>query len=329
MPKAMNSNNGDDLFGLAVAMLRAPNAHVRREAVTALHGLGGERAAELIISTLKDSDADVRFYAVAALGDMGYKGAVLPLVWTLQNDEGEVEGGSIRLYAAMSLGNLGDERAVAALVAALGDTDPETGHWARNALVQIGAASVLPLVGALKGNNGQAVWNAAAALGDLGDARAVEALIELLPDKTLQYEGMHAHDVRARAAASLGMIGEKRSVEPLIAAVLDEDEEWPVRSAAASALGQLRDPRAVEPLIQMLSLQDTGADWSAGWYAVTGPAGMRWHAAQALGQIGDASALPALQQMLEHDKGETGGGVPLSVAAAKAIALIKAANNRD
>jgi HEAT repeat protein len=319
------NDKSDDLFERAMVMLRDSDAAVRREAVATLHAHGGERAAELMLPTLRDTDTDVRLCAVGALGDLGYKGAVLPLIWTLQNDDGEVETGSIRLYAAMSLGKLGDARAIEALVAALGDADSEAGHWAGKALVQIGAASVVPLIRALKGDNGQAVWNAAAALGDFGDARAVEPLVGLLSDKTLDPEG--TRDVRARAAASLGMIGDKRAVESLIAALLDE--EWPVRHASASALGKLQDPRAVEPLIQMLSLQDTDADWAAGWHAVTGPANMRWSAAEALGQIGHARALPALQHMLEHDTGETGGGVPLKVAADRAITLIKAATKGD
>jgi hypothetical protein len=84
--------------------------------------------------------------------------------------------------------------------------------------------------------------NAAAALGKLGDTRAVEPLITVLGDKD--------RDVRRNAVAALGQLGDSRAVEPLITALRDEDRD--VRRNAATALGKLGDTRAVEPLIKAL-----------------------------------------------------------------------------
>ncbi|BCL79577.1 HEAT repeat domain-containing protein [Ktedonobacteria bacterium brp13] len=84
---------------------------------------------------------------------------------------------------------------------------------------------------------------AAMALGQFGDVRAVEPLIEALRDN---YSG-----IRERAVVALGQIGDVRAVEPLIA-LLSDNDGW-VRRQVAVALGQLRDVRAIKPLIALLS----------------------------------------------------------------------------
>jgi HEAT repeat protein len=108
---------------------------------------------------------------------------------------------------------------------------------------------------------------AAKALGRLGDARAVEPLIAALESR-----------LRPTAAEALGRIGDPRAVEPLIAAL--GDEAWEVRAAAAKALGRLGDARAVEPLIAALRKEST---WSS----------VRSSVVEALGGIG-APAVEAL-----------------------------------
>jgi len=85
---------------------------------------------------------------------------------------------------------------------------------------------------------------AATALGELGDARAVQPLIEALKDGD--------NSIATIAAKALGEIGSGEAVEPLIFAL--KDKRHTVRAQAATALGHLRDVRAVEPLI--MALQD-------------------------------------------------------------------------
>lgn len=87
-------------------------------------------------------------------------------------------------------------------------------------------------------------WQAARALGNVGDARAVEHLIQALKNRR----------IRNDAALSLGQIGDTRAVEPLIEALKDEYELF--RSNAARALGLIGDARAVEPLANILSDED-------------------------------------------------------------------------
>ena len=140
----------------------------------------------------------------------------------------------------------------------------------RYALPAVSAASVYfqytsckyPLIiQALSNDNSSTRRSAAAALGRLGDNRAVDPLIEALSDDD--------SDVRDAAVKALGRLGDKRAVDPLIKALSDKD--WHVRRSTAEALGRLGDKRAVDPLIKALA--GDGYD-------------VRNAAAKALGQLG-------------------------------------------
>ena len=117
--------------------------------------------------------------------------------------------------------------------------------------------------------------NAAIALGEIGDIRAVKPLIKALAE--LQY-GSHSIDYRARDA--LCKIG-KPSVDSLIIALgCDPDEK--VRYHAAKCLGKICDNSAVEPLINALLYDKSHS--------------VRYHAAEALGNIGDMRAFIPLKK---------------------------------
>lgn len=89
--------------------------------------------------------------------------------------------------------------------------------------------AVEPLIAALKDGDEGVRWCAAFALGEIKDSRAVEPLIAVLKDGNKQ--------VRINTMWSLGEIGDSRAVEPLIAALKDE-HAW-VRENAAKALKKL------------------------------------------------------------------------------------------
>jgi HEAT repeat protein len=88
--------------------------------------------------------------------------------------------------------------------------------------------------------------SAATALGDLGDERAVEPLIEALQDED--------NFVRKMAATACGKLHDRKAVEPLIEALADEDPF--VRERAAQALGKIGDSRAVDPLNHLIEILD-------------------------------------------------------------------------
>ncbi|MCG2795595.1 MAG: HEAT repeat domain-containing protein [Actinomycetia bacterium] len=161
-----------------------------------------------------------------------------------------------RKKAARALGEIGDPRAVEPLVRSMGikygwrvlpglDLMDYGGAYhtkeARDALVRIGEPAVEPLVPLLRDKESIVRDEAARALGEIGDPRAVEALIGALGDKDWH--------VRHTALKIFPKIG-KSAVEPLIWALEDKDKM--VRDLAAWALGKIGDPRAVEPLTRAL-----------------------------------------------------------------------------
>jgi len=112
-------------------------------------------------------------------------------------------------------------------------------------------------------------------LEQLGDSRAVPALVEALRDTS--------RDVRAEAVAALGQIGDSQVVPNLIKAL--EEKDWAVSQSAARALGRLGDVQAMPALIEALHNQDVR---------------VRQSAADALGQLGNTQAVPALIDILRH-----------------------------
>ena len=159
------------------------------------------------------------------------------------------------------------------LIHALRHKDPKIQYDAAEALGEIGdILAIEPLITALTHNELSGVrWKAAEALSKIG-APAVDALVGAL---------RHIDDdVRWKAAIALGEIGDQRAIGPLISLLCDEDRF--VKSRAAYALGLIGEP-AVEPLIFALR---------------EGDGNLRWGAAIALGKIRDLRAIDPLIRAL-------------------------------
>jgi HEAT repeat protein len=145
-------------------------------------------------------------------------------------------------------------------------------HLTRS-LARVNLSQVDEYIPQLKHQNDYVRQDAAAALGEIGDASAVPALIETLKDQ---------HDnVRRTAAEALEKIGDAFAVPALIEALTDEESS--VRLNATKALRKIEDGSAVHALIEVLNDRDEG---------------VRANAAAALGEIGDSSAVPALIEAL-------------------------------
>ena len=277
-----------------IAALWDEDWRAREAAARALGELGDARAVQPLIAALRSVHPEVRGVAADALGKLG-EAAVQPLIAALRNKDR-----SVCEAAARALGELGDARAVQPLIAALGSAYSKVRDAAADALdklgerpkddsqraqraiatrawhevVALGSAAVEPLIAALGGKESGA---AARALGELGDARAVQPLIAAL--------AYNDWNVRRGAANALGQLGGALAVEPLIAALGDQD--WGVREAAARALGKLGDARAVQPLIAALADQDST---------------VREAAARELGKLGDARAVqPLIAALADQD----------------------------
>ena len=133
-------------------------------------------------------------------------------------------------------------------------------------------------------------WKAALALGWLGDARAVEPLLQLLDVK----------GSRGAAAKALCQLGDSRAVEPLLK-IFGRGDWFDIE-----ALCQLRDARAVEPLLMLLCEEYPH---------------IRHEAAEALGQLGDQRTVDPLLSLLSNDENPW-------VCSAAAVALWRIAAKR-
>lgn len=221
----------------------------------ALGRIGDERAVESLLSVIKDENKwFVHNQVIEALGKIRDERAVEPLISVLRSGKSS--------HAADALVEIG-KPSVKQLVAILRDQNWEVRNESARALETIGWRP-------RRSVNGAAFWIAkqewdkcakigepaveflisdlenqlesdsvARVLGEIGDVRAVEPLIDALKDQTM----------RGTASTALVKIGAP-AVEPLIADLTD-DRRY-LRETVARILGEIGDNRAIEPLLTAL-----------------------------------------------------------------------------
>ncbi len=247
------------------AALADDDDSVRRVAVEALAKVGTAAVLESLVRALGDRHHDVRLAAVKGLGSVG-SGSIAPqLLAALEDSEW-----SVRCAAAESLATLDDSTAVPALITALAAQSLAVKLASAEALGRIGdpraADHLVEALGGLEGLNGVAGCdlrlrrNVAKALGDIGKAAAVPALLVLATDrytagvaiealgKVLRWDAAAVDQPRLRALSELSdarqapwMIDEAEEVASGRVTVR-EGKDWPVDAAALrqQALAQLR-----------------------------------------------------------------------------------------
>ncbi|RKY41050.1 MAG: hypothetical protein DRP85_07295, partial [Candidatus Makaraimicrobium thalassicum] len=185
---------------------------------------------EKLIDSSRCGDRDTCVWANEMLGTMIKDKIVVNALITnvLYANDWERPGS-----AARALTKSDDPRVFAVLIRALGY--PSGGLNRRLTVLDIlgemgDARAVGPITKVLL-NDGVDIYRreAAVALGNIGDKRAVEALIEALKDEN--------DEVRRYAARALGKISDERAAEPLVQALKDEDLR--VRESAAEALRKI------------------------------------------------------------------------------------------
>jgi HEAT repeat protein len=250
-----------------IIVLDEEDVLIRRYVSEALGKIGDSLAVEPLVKLLGDQDSDVRVSAVKALGKIGDKRAVEPLIMSLQDSE------YVSRTVAGVLNKLGwvpetDEQRAAYLIAAE--------DW--ESLIEWGEAAVEPLIGMLS-NDGWVREPIIYGLGEIGNAGAVEVLIEVLGDEDVR--------IRIKTAEALGKIGDSLAVEPLVELIGDPNRY--VRENTVEALGKIGDKRSVEPLIGMLSNRPVSRS-----------------AIEALGKIGDKRSVePLLVVLSMHPQNTT------------------------
>ncbi|MEM4251662.1 MAG: HEAT repeat domain-containing protein [Candidatus Bathyarchaeia archaeon] len=300
-----------DLVPLLLKASTDARDEVRAEAITALSRL--RQGVEVMIRALDDTSLQVRVAAAAALGSMREQRAVMALVRTLGGHDVTLAGLAaeailntpdkmavpyllellrsprwrVRSHAARVLGAWREERAVMQLLMLLEDKAAPVRYFARSALINIGEASVKPLIDALarEGGNRQAVAHALASIG----SRAVPALCALLSS---------TGQPKISAAIVLGEIGDSRAVAPLVEAL--DDERFYVRDAVALALGRMGEA-ALEPLLHAGRSKQPAR---------------RAGAAMALKYLGRVEALELLRELMDDKETQ------VRVAAVEAFAVV-------
>ena len=237
-------------------MLKNANAAVREKAAEALGQSKSSRAVEPLIAALNDPDFGVQGSAAKALGEIKDSRAIQPLMTNIKDavKNGKAKKGPDDEYsytdeqrsrrdvaqnAAEALGNLGVP-ARDVLMAAFKDKDEDLSGYGNAGLEKMGVPAVDSLIAEVRDPNSGVRSGAVQILGKIKDPRAVEALVEVLQVKDLQFS----------AAYALGEIKDPRAVDGLIAALQNKDAEF--REEAASALGEIKDPRADAALIAAL-----------------------------------------------------------------------------
>lgn len=216
--------------------------------------------------------------------------AVLPQQLTWEQAIARLQGDDLqdRYYAAWYLGTVRDPRGVEPLLLALQDERDRT------------ALGGYPLR-----------RNAAKALGQIGDARAVPGLIEALTCTDFH--------VREEAAYALAQLGDKRAVDPLLALLQSREQEQPWE-ALIEALGQLQATEAEAAIRPFLNHPSERVRSAAAWVLY------RFTQAEELTQILVAllaHSNSSLRQAALFDLAESGwvAGAPLLATADVALNL--------
>jgi HEAT repeat protein len=196
----------------------------------------------------------------------------MPLIESLREDRNV----DVRVRAARALGRLGGFEVVEPLVEALSDENSQVCITATDALIEIGEVATDALIISLKNEKVNVRCDATRALGELGNIKAVEPVIEMLKDEWV--------NVRIYAVTSLGKLGDTKAVPALIEVLQNDSENELVRAGAAAALGVLRDQRALLPLRELImkaeelgELEDTALKafkkiMAANWQNIPGAA---------------------------------------------------------
>ena len=261
------------------------DADVRERAKEYLVELGDSRTLERLMSLFKRGAGKVKVDAAGALLELGVPEPIFQL---LADDDGEIRDWSEELLTFYSGSDGKLPSGAAPLIRAFSDgliLNDDARAVIVAALVEMRQPLAAEKVFELLEYDDPAVRNAGGfALSELGDARAVEPLLEVLNE---QSSGLKLQ--RRRAAVALGMLGDARAVEPL-ARLLSHDDAL-VRFAAVSALGELRNSRAVEPLTDLMNGQDED---------------LQEQAVIALGKLGEVHAVTPIIGLLGNSGGWDG-----------------------
>lgn len=239
----------------------------------------------------------------------------------------EDEDPSVALEMAIALCKMDDDRGDSLLAAALTSGDPEINPRVENGLLEAGVHAVPFLIEVRSREDPVLHERADGVLAQIRDD-----LVDALKDKE--------RGIRRQAARALGDIGDKKAVE-FLAAVLKEDEDGLVRLWAATSLSKMGDRRGISYLFDALGSDDSiGRIKAVGALVEVGDAVegeliealrsenslVRGGAAQILGTGGMKKAVPALIALLKDSEPEVRWNAAIALGkmdAAEAVESLK------
>jgi HEAT repeat protein len=258
-----------------------------------------------------------------ALGAAGDSRALVPVLGLLDDDDD-----AVRLEAMMALRPLlaGDPRGADVLIERLSDVELEIRVLAAEYLGLMRSTRAVPkLVGlATPGNKPRLRAASIDALGEIGDARAIDVLLDLLEEGPAELQG--------RAANALIYIADQGSVKRLLA--LAEDERTASRHQVVRALGGvLRGTKnataralltraasrgtlsvSLAAIGALAAMRDTEAVPTLVELATASNPDRRRAALTALGDLRDARGLPALRDALDAGDDRVAGDAAWALA---------------
>ncbi len=243
-----------------------------------------------LLAALSNKDANVRKDAAMALGDIGNIDFIDQLINALKDPFI-----SVQKEAVLSLGKMKNEKAARALIFTLANKDLH--ELSSMTLINIGKPAVVSLINALKDNNFEIRQSAAKALGEIGDAKAVEPLIASVVDK----------DLRLTAVEALVKIGTP-SIKPLVAMFSSSDEDTiqvtvevlqKIGYQPVSQADKISYFYAARKWDELVKIGQPALDALINNALNNNSLAIRQSAAKALGEIGDSRAVEPLIESLK------------------------------
>lgn len=179
---------------------------------SAAYAMGVDRSLDFVTEALRDRQSAIRWKALDELGRFEVPQVLSSVRSMLSDSEPKVKIRVLQLLSAYS-----DKNSVIAIEGLLGDKNIDVRR------------------------------QAAQALGEIRDSRAIKPLINVIKKDSL---------IRMSATEALKKIGEP-SVEPLIALLQEKDLDGLAQEAVIETLGELKDPRASAALIAALRTSDS------------------------------------------------------------------------
>src|SRR5574340_367211 len=227
-----------------------------------------------------------------------------------------------RAEAALALGEIGDASVVPALVAAvdLAPKDRDANDANRHVAAALGALRAREGVERLEkltgSPDGYTQVAAVDALGEIGDAKAVDTLVAVVTSDAVE------PFTAKKALLALGRIGDARAAPTVLKMLFAERPGVSFFPEAAFATVQIGRPMAA-PLLAVLEGRDAEL---AAWARDRGvpPGALQAKAAQVLGDVGGADAVPALISKLAYRDANPELELYVRVFAAESLGRLRA-----